>query len=70
MHNTYYLNLAYEALPEEVYNNGPYNEFRITYKKEITLGDTVTSQYSINSNKHTVVISNEKIINAIIELIK
>lgn len=72
MHNTYYLNLAYEALPEEAYKNGPYNEFRITYKKEITLGDTVTSQYSTNDNKHTIVISNEnkKIINAIIELIK
>lgn len=72
MHNTYYLNLAYEALPEEVYNNGPYNEFRITYKKEITLGDTVNCQYSMNDNKHTIVISdeNKKIINAIIELIK
>lgn len=72
MHNTYYLNLAYEALPEEVYNNDPYNEFRITYKKEITLGDTVTCKYSMKDNKHTIVISdeNKKIINAIIELIK
>ncbi len=72
MHNTYYLNLAYEALPEEVYNNRPYNEFRITYKKEITLGDTVTAKYAYNEGKHFVVISNDEknVINAIIELTK
>jgi len=72
MHNTYYLNLAYEVLPEEVYNNRPYNEFRITYKKEITLGDTVTAKYAYNEGKHFVVITNDEknVINAIIELTK
>lgn len=72
MHNIYYLNLAYEALPEEVYKDRPFDEFRITYKKEIALGDTATCKYSIDKNKHIVLITNEnkKIVNAIIELIK
>lgn len=37
MHNLYYLDLAYEALPEEVYQARPFNHIRITYKKEIKL---------------------------------
>lgn len=69
MHNTYYLDLAYEALSEEAYNTRPFNNFRITYKKEIQIGDKIICKYSYNNKKHTVVISNEEknIINAIIE---
>lgn len=37
MHNLYYLDLAYEALPEEIYHKRPFNHVRITYKKEIKL---------------------------------
>lgn len=72
MHNTYYLNLAYEAMPEEVYNNRPYNNFRIHYQREIKLGDTVTCKYAYYNNKHVIAITNEKenIINSIIELEK
>lgn len=72
MHNTYYLNLAYEALPEEVYNDRPFSEFRITYKKEVKLGDKVICKYSYDKNRHVVLIKNEEknITNAIIELIK
>ena len=72
MHNTNYLNLAYEVLPEDVYNARPYDSFRITYKHEIKLGDTVVCKYSQINNKHVVVIMNEEesIVNAIIELTK
>lgn len=72
MHNTYYLNLAYEAMPEDIYNNRPYNLIRINYKKEIKLGDTVTCKYAYYNNKHIIVIMNEKenIINSVIELEK
>ena len=70
MHNTYYLNLAYEALPEEVYNNRPYDSLRITYKKEIQLGDTVKCKYAYTGKSHVIVIMNEEKnqLNAIIEL--
>lgn len=37
MHNLYYLDLAYEAMPEEVYEKRPFDKVRITYKKEIKL---------------------------------
>ena len=70
MHNTYYLNLAYETLPEKIYNKRPFDFFKITYKKEIQLGDTVKCKYASLDGKNIVVISNEEkqIINAIIEL--
>ena len=72
MHNTYYLNLAYEVLPEEVYNERPYDSFRITYKHEIKLGDTVVCKYAYFNNKHGVVVMNEdgSVVNSIIELAK
>lgn len=72
MHNTYYLNLAYEALPASVYENRPYNSFRITYKKEICLNDKITCSYSFEDDKHIIVISTKEknITNAIIELSK
>ncbi len=68
MHNLYYLDLAYEALPEEVYAKRPFSDFRICYKKEIMLGDVVECKYTKNENEHIVVIENKnsKIINAII----
>lgn len=37
MHNLYYLDLAYEAMPEEVYEQRPFDNVRINYKKEIKL---------------------------------
>lgn len=70
MHNTYYLNLAYEALPEDVYNDRPYDEVRIMYKHEIKLGDTVVCKYAKINNKHVVVIMNGDNINSVIELSK
>lgn len=70
VHNLYYLDLAYETLPEEVYNLRPFNEIQIMYKKEIKLGETVICQYAYNENKHIVVIKSkdEKTLHAIIEM--
>lgn len=70
MHNLYYLNIAYETLPEEVYNQRPFDEIRIMYKKEIKLGDTVICKYAYKDGKHIVVMQSEdeKILHAIIEL--
>ncbi len=68
MHNIHYLELAYEKLPEEVYRNRPYNNFRISYKKEIKLGDTITCNYAFQDNRHIIVFKNEDAINSIVEL--
>ena len=70
MHNLYYLSLAYEALPEDVYNLRPFDNLRIMYKKEIKLGESVKCKYAFENEKHIVVIESEdsKTLHAIIEL--
>lgn len=70
MHNLYYLDLAYETLPDNVYKQRPFDNIRIMYKKEIKLGDTVICKYTYKDNKNIVVIQSkdEKILHAIIEL--
>ena len=70
MHNLNYLELANEALPEDVYNEQELNNVRINYKKEIKLGETVKCKYGFENNAHIVVIKSmdEKIIHAIIKL--
>lgn len=70
MHNTYYLDLVYETLPDEAYENRPYNNLRINYKNEIKLGDNVSCNYAYQDKKHIIVIKNDSknIINSVIEL--
>ena len=70
MHNLYYLDLAYEALPQEVYEKRPFDNVRIEYKKEIKLGETVKCKYSFVDGKHFVVVKSQddKSIHALIEL--
>lgn len=70
MHNLYYLDLAYEVLPDEVYEKRLFNDVRITYKKEIKLGEIVKCKYAYVDNKHIIVITSEnaKVLHALIEL--
>ena len=70
MHNLYYLDLAYEALPEEVYDLRPFDNVRIMYKKEIKYGDTVMCKYTKKDDKYIVVIlsKDNKQLHSIIEL--
>ena len=70
MHNLYYLDLAYEALPEEVYNQDEFQNTRITYKREIKFGDEIKCMYQKENNKHIVVIKSkdEKTLHSIIEM--
>ena len=57
MHNLYYLDLAYEALPEDIYNNeNEFDNIRITYKREIKSGSKVNCMYKKQNDKHVVVI--------------
>ena len=71
MHNLYYLDLAYEALPEDVYENeNEFNNIRITYKREIKYGSTVKCMYKKQNDKHVVVIKSkdDKTLHSIIEM--
>ena len=70
MHNLYYIDLAYEALPDDIYEKRPFDNVVINYKKEIILGETVECKYTEVDGKYVVVIKNknEEKINAVIEL--
>lgn len=70
MHNLYYLDLAYEALPDEVYNKRPFDNIRVMYKKEIKFGEMVKCKYAKVDDKNVVVIesNDEKTLHSIIEL--
>lgn len=70
MHNLNYIELANEVLPEEVYQNEQLDEIRISYKKEIKLGETVKCKYSFENERHIIVVKNEEetFIHAIIEI--
>ena len=71
MHNLYYLDLAYEALPKEVYETRPFDHVRITYKKEIKIDDVINCKYANKNGKHIIVIESEdaKIVHAVVELL-
>ena len=70
MNNLVYLKLANEILPENVYFGDELNNLRITYKHQIRLGQTVKIYYTMEENKHIVVIKNndESKIHAIVEM--
>lgn len=70
MHNLNYIELANEALPEDVYKGALFNDVRITYKKEIKLGDTVKCKYTFKEDKYIVVVKSkdESVLHAIIEM--
>lgn len=70
MHNLNYLDLANEALPEEIYRGEQFDNVRITYKKEIKLGEKVKCKYGFKEDKHIVTIKSDdnKTLHALIEL--
>ena len=70
MHNLNYLDVAYEALPEEVYSLPEVNHIEIMYKKGIRLGDTVKCLYSYTDDSHflTLKSTDAKTLYAIVKL--
>lgn len=70
VHNLYYLDFAYEALPQDVYENKVFDKIRIMYKKEMKLNDKIICYYTNIKNKHIVTIKSRdnKLLHAIIEL--
>lgn len=73
MHNLYYIDLAFETLPEEVYKNylnSQFSDIEVMYKKATLLGEEVKCLYSFENGKHIVTIKSldEKDLHAIIYL--
>lgn len=58
LHNTYYMDLAKEVLPDEISFSNEINEFEIMYKHEIKLGEIVKVMYSKLNNYYYIVIKN------------
>lgn len=70
MHNLYYLDIAYETLPYEIYKNANFNNAEIMYKRSARLGDVLKCFYSNVNNEHFVTIKSfdEKNLHCIIKL--
>ena len=70
MHNLYYLDLAYEALPNDIYENHSFDNVEIMYKSGAYLGDKLKCFYSQENNEHLVTIksNDESTLHAIIKL--
>lgn len=70
VHNVTYLDIAYEVLPDEVYENVSFGSFEVMYKKETKLGETVKCFYSKIDNSHYVVMKteDEKSVHCIVKL--
>ena len=58
MHNLYYLDYAYETLPQDIYEKAEMNHFEIMYKSGAKLGNTVACYYVKQENCHYVVMKN------------
>ena len=60
VNNLYYLDFAYDALPENLWDK-PFNNLEILYKKQIKLGDTIKCFYTYDeiNNYHIVTIKSE-----------
>ena len=59
VHNTYYLDFAYELLPKEVYEKCHFDNLEIMYKKETKLGETIKCFYTQVENSHYIVMKTE-----------
>ena len=70
MHNLRYLDLAYEALPKDVYENNLFDDVEIMFKKECYLGDNLKCFYSFINNEHIITIksNDENTLHAIVKL--
>ena len=70
MHNLNYIDLAYEALPKDVYENNSFNNIEIMYKNGAFLGDNLKCLYSNVEDEHIVTIKSEdeKTLHAIVKL--
>lgn len=64
MNNIAYLVLAYEMIPDEIYENNTFKNIRITYKKELKYAENVKCYYTNKDNKHIITIKSEEDVRA------
>ena len=72
VNNVSYLELAYNALPDDVYKNFDCNEFEIMYKQAIKCHDEVYLQYTDEKDFYNITIKSKDktVLHAIIRLYK
>ncbi len=70
MNNVRYLDVAAETLPDGAYGNSEANEFEITYRKAVPLGETVDCGYSEDGGARYVTVRTNGEVNAVIKLYK
>lgn len=70
MHNLYYLDIAYEALPDNVYENSNFTNVEIMYKTGALLGESLKCFYCFIDKEHYVIIKSfdERNLHCIIKL--
>ena len=68
MHNLNYLDLAYEALPDDIYSAGELDNLEIIYRSEVKLGDRVKIGYFKEVDRHTAAITCGGTLNATVAL--
>ena len=70
VHNLNYLNIAYELLPEDIYDKEELNNVEILYKKELKYGDVVKSYLFKDDNSYTIVMrsKDDNLLHCIIKL--
>lgn len=59
MNNIYYLDVAYQAMPIEVYKKSKFDEIEIMYRKECKLNDKLMCYYHFDGTYHFVSIRDE-----------
>ncbi|MCI8276328.1 MAG: hypothetical protein HFJ46_00015 [Clostridia bacterium] len=72
VHNIFYLDIAKEIIPDEIYNKIDFNFFEIMYKKEIKYPEEVRCLFKEEKDNYIIVIKSEKdeSVHSIIKLYK
>lgn len=70
VNNLHYIDYAFEALPEEVYNKYEFNNIEILYKREIKYPNKINCYYAYLNGEHIILIksSDESILHSIVKL--
>ena len=68
VHNTRYIDLAMEAIPEEHYADDSFTEFHIVYYKPVFENSAVRAQYLVKDTSHFVSIFADDVCCALVEL--
>ncbi|MCR5011986.1 MAG: hypothetical protein K6A72_06550 [Lachnospiraceae bacterium] len=60
VHNIKYIDFAEDMMPDEIWKQAPFDNFRIHYRKEITEGEKIRFSYSfVDDLKHEIRMENE-----------